>query len=193
MMRFRGLPFASWKEGQVHFGSEGGTWEELTRASESRLRNLLIRLRNFRNPLASNTRHSLYRAYAERWLQSLVMQDVTRVDLALDPDHLYEQVFAQAGGQHGVLDQLAVTRTKRLAIVELKATENPDLPLQAADYWTAFGGNKHWVTWLATVIFREWNCSRPRQLSIWLRRYCVFIQPPTRSSGICLRRSRSSA
>jgi hypothetical protein len=33
------------------------------------------------------------------------------------------------------LDLLAVTRTKRLAILELKATENPDLPLQAADHW----------------------------------------------------------
>ena len=30
---------------------------------------------------------------------------------------------------------LAITRTKRLAILELKATENPQLPLQAANYW----------------------------------------------------------
>jgi hypothetical protein len=55
--------------------------------SENRLRQLLTRLQNFRNPLASDTRHSLYRAYAERWMQSLVMQDVTRVDFALDPEH----------------------------------------------------------------------------------------------------------
>jgi hypothetical protein len=134
MLRFRGLPFANWKDGQVHFGLDG-TWEDLTKASESRLKQLLLRLRNFRNPLASNGRHPLFRAHAERWMQSLVMQDVARVDLTLDPEHVYEQVFAQAGGQHGVLDLLAVTRTKRLAILELKASENPDLPLQAADYW----------------------------------------------------------
>lgn len=30
---------------------------------------------------------------------------------------------------------LTVTKAKRLAILELKATENPELPLQAADYW----------------------------------------------------------
>ncbi len=48
---------------------------------------------------------------------------------------MYEPVFAQAGGQRGVLDLLTVTRSKRLAILELKASENPDLPLQAADYW----------------------------------------------------------
>jgi hypothetical protein len=44
-------------------------------------------------------------------------------------------VFAQTGRQHGVLDLLAVTRAKRLAILKLKATDNPDLPLQAADDW----------------------------------------------------------
>jgi hypothetical protein len=42
---------------------------------------------------------------------------------------------AQASGQRGVLDLLAVTRTKRLAILELKTSEKPDLPLQAAAYW----------------------------------------------------------
>ena len=29
---------------------------------------------------------------------------------------------------------MTVTRSRRLAILELKASENPDLPLQAADY-----------------------------------------------------------
>jgi hypothetical protein len=134
VLRFRGLPFASWKDGRVEFGCDGQC-EELTRSSEGRLKQLLGRLQNFRNPLANDTRHPLYRAYPERWMQALVMQDVTRVDFALDPERVYEQVFAQGGGQHGVLDLLGATRSKRLAIVELKASENPDLPLQAADYW----------------------------------------------------------
>jgi hypothetical protein len=42
---------------------------------------------------------------------------------------------AHAGGQHGILRLLTVTSAKRLAILELKATENPQLPLQAADDW----------------------------------------------------------
>jgi hypothetical protein len=58
------------------------------------------------------------------------------VDLSLDPNHLYEQVFAQSAGQRGILDLLGITRAGRLAILELKATENVDLPLQAADYWS---------------------------------------------------------
>jgi len=134
VLRFRGLPFAKWKDGQVYFGSEAD-WEKLCRENEHEMKQLMLNLKNFRNPLASNPRHPLYRAQAERWMQSLVTQDVSRVDITLDPDRVYEQVFAQAGGQHGVLDLLTVTRTTRLAILELKATENPDLPLQAADYW----------------------------------------------------------
>jgi hypothetical protein len=73
VLRFRGLPFTNWKDGQVHFACDG-SWEELTWASEARLKQLLVRRQNFRNPLASDTRHSLYRAHAERWMQSLVMQ-----------------------------------------------------------------------------------------------------------------------
>lgn len=134
VLRFRGWPFAKWKDGRVHFGCDAA-WEELCPRNETKLKQLVSKLQNFRNPLTRDLRHPLYRAQAERWLQSLVMQDLTRVDISLDPEHVYEQVFAQAGGQHGVLDLLAVTRAKRLAILELKATENPDLPLQAANYW----------------------------------------------------------
>ncbi len=58
------------------------------------------------------------------------------MDLNLHPDLWYEQVFAQSAGQRGILDLLTVTRFGRLAIIELKASENVDLPLQAADYWS---------------------------------------------------------
>ena len=134
VLRFRGLPFAKWRDERVYFGSDT-VWEELISRNEAGLKQLVANLRNYRNPLAGSTRHPLFRVQAERWMQSLLVKDVSRVDMTLDPDHVYEQVFAQSGGQHGVLDLLAVTRTKRLAILELKATENPDLPLQAADYW----------------------------------------------------------
>ena len=88
-----------------------------------------------RHPLASDPRHSLYRAQAERWLESIVREDVSRVDAALDSRFVYAQVFANAGGEHGILDLLAVTRSGRLAVIELKANEHIHLPLQAAHYW----------------------------------------------------------
>src|SRR6185369_2503550 len=42
---------------------------------------------------------------------------------------------AFAGGDRGILDLLAVDHTGRLAVVELKASADPHLPLQALDYW----------------------------------------------------------
>jgi len=133
-LHFRGLPFARWQEGRVFFGAHEAR-EELTAASGPALKRLLHDLEVHRNPLASDTRHALYRAQPERWLESLVREDVTRVDAALDPRFVYAQVFANAGGEHGILDLLCVTRSGRLAIIELKASEYIHLPLQASDYW----------------------------------------------------------
>lgn len=48
-------------------------------------------------------------------MQTLVHQDVTRIDISLDPDHVYQTVFAQVAGQHGILDLLCVTRNRRMA------------------------------------------------------------------------------
>ncbi len=134
VLRFRGLSFARWNDDQVFFDA-GGTWEELRKHSELELKQLVLNLQNFRNPLAAQTRHPLYRAQSERWLQSVVQQDVTRVDVLLLPDQVYDQVFAQSAAQHGILDLLGITRAGRLAILELKTTEDLDLPLQAAGYW----------------------------------------------------------
>jgi hypothetical protein len=133
-LRFRGLPFARWDDGRVFFGISDAR-EELSSASRPALKRLLHDLEVHRHPLASDTRHSLYRAQAERWLESIVREDVTRVDAALDRRFVYAQVFANAGGEHGILDLLTVTRTGRVAIIELKTSEHIHLPLQAADYW----------------------------------------------------------
>jgi hypothetical protein len=80
--------------------------------------------------------YPLCRGQSERWLQAIIAKDLSRVDVTLQPNHLYEQVCAQAAGQHGILDLLAVMRASRLAILESKASENVDLPLRAADYWS---------------------------------------------------------
>ena len=134
VLRFRGLSFARWKDGELEFEVRGLS-QQLNPENEVALKQLLQNLQAYRHPLASDTRHELYRAQPERWLQAIVAQDVSRIDVTLDPEHLYEQVFASAAGQRGILDLLGVSRSGRLAILELKASENVDLPLQAADYW----------------------------------------------------------
>lgn len=133
-LRFRGLPFAKWDDGRIYFGA-GDLHEELTAASRPRLQRLLKDFELHRDSLNTNTRHRLYRAQPERWLESVLRENIALIDASLDPRFVYTQVFANAGGEHGIIDALGVTRTGRLAILELKASEHIHLPLQAANYW----------------------------------------------------------
>jgi hypothetical protein len=134
VLRFRGLPFAVWEDGQLFLQTREARQNvngDGRRVLEPKLRELEL----YRHPLAKDVRHSMYRAQPERWLEALVRDDVTRIDAALDPRFVYAQVFADAGGEHAILDVLTVTRSGRLAILELKTSEHIHLPLQAADYW----------------------------------------------------------
>jgi hypothetical protein len=79
-LRFRGLPIVRWDDDRVFFGN-GERREELGPASWPALKKLLADLDVYRQPLASNTRHALYRAQPERWLEAIVREDVTRVDV----------------------------------------------------------------------------------------------------------------
>jgi hypothetical protein len=133
-LRFRGLTFARWDDGIVFFGTAERR-QKLNVNSRPALQRLLHDLEVHRHPLASGTRSPLYRAQPEGWLESLVRNDVMRIDAALDARFVYTQVFANSCGEHGILDVLTVTRDARLAILELKAAEHIHLPLQAADYW----------------------------------------------------------
>jgi hypothetical protein len=133
IVRFRGLSFLRWEEMGIFFGVRD-TQTKLP-GKEASLRKLIEELATSRQPRASNVRHPLFRAQAERWLEFLVREDVTQIDPLLDSAFSYAQVTAATGGEHGILDVLSVTRSGRLAILELKANEDPVFPLQAAKYW----------------------------------------------------------
>ena len=70
-LRFRGLAIARWEEGRVVFGA-GERREELNGVSRPALNKLLHDLETYRHPLATDTRHSLFRAQPERWLEAIV-------------------------------------------------------------------------------------------------------------------------
>jgi hypothetical protein len=134
VVRFRGLAFLRWHESGIYFGArDSKTKWDPGKARE--LEQLFRELELYRRPRASETRHPLFRAQAERWLEFLVRQDVTRVDSTLDPSFAYAQVLATTAGEHGILDVLSVTRAGRLAILELKTVEHPVFLLQGAKYW----------------------------------------------------------
>jgi hypothetical protein len=68
-------------------------------------------------------------------LKSIVAKHGGRIDAALDSRFVYTEVFASGWSRHGILGVRTVTRSRRLAILELKAAEHIHLPFQAADYW----------------------------------------------------------
>jgi hypothetical protein len=68
-------------------------------------------------------------------LESRVRSRLVEVDASLLPAPIYGQVPAVAAGERGVLDLLACDYAGRLAVVEVKVSEDLHLPLQALDYW----------------------------------------------------------
>jgi len=75
------------------------------------------------------------RASGDSWIESQVRNQIEEVDARLLPSPIYGQVPAFAATDRGVLDLLAVDRHGRLTVLELKASEDIHLPLQALDYW----------------------------------------------------------
>jgi len=91
----------------------------------------------------------LFRMHPERWLESLVVKDLSRLDSSLDggtaadegvrghtsSHNCYSQVPAFSASDRAMIDVLATTRNGRLVVIELKADEDIHLPLQGLDYW----------------------------------------------------------
>jgi len=76
-----------------------------------------------------------YSRNPEAWLESQVRNNIQALDPQLLPSPVYDQVQAFAATDCGVLDLVACDRDGRLAVIELKASEDLHLPLQALDYW----------------------------------------------------------
>jgi len=133
-LRFRGLEFARWRLGAMWFGL-GDHPDILTPEKWPVLEALVRQMETQRNPLASDAKHRLYRSHPERWLETMVAADPPRIDARLDPRHIYAQVPAFSSGDRGIIDLLGVTRDGRLAVLELKASEDIQLVSQAVDYW----------------------------------------------------------
>ncbi len=133
-LRFRGLEMARWRAGEMWYGL-GDHQTRLSPEKWPALEALVRQLETHRHPLASDTKHRFYRAQPERWLETLVAADPGRIDARLDPRQMYAQVPAFSSGDRGIIDLLGATRDGRLAVLELKASEDIQLVMQAVDYW----------------------------------------------------------
>jgi hypothetical protein len=142
--RWRGLEFA-----RTRIGMEPGTFRStqeivfgvgveervLDEHNERAFSELVNRLRDSRHPYGP--RHNpLWRMHPERWLESLIVNDVGVIDERFDSSQLYSQIPAFTAADRAMIDVLTNTRDGRLAVVELKAGEDIHLPLQGLDYWS---------------------------------------------------------
>jgi hypothetical protein len=132
-LRVKGLEFASIEDGELRFGLRQRHVARENNAGE--IEALARELTALRSPDAPSRTHTLYREYPEAWLESEVRSSIQTINADLLPSPLYGQVPAFAGVERGVLDLLAVDRAGRLAVLELKASPDLHLPMQALDYW----------------------------------------------------------
>ncbi|MBI5085398.1 MAG: hypothetical protein HZB13_12470 [Acidobacteria bacterium] len=130
-LRVRGLEFARLTGGVLTVGVDRKRPARSLEAVERLARELAC----FRRHCGPEPAHPWFIRNPEAWLESVMRRRVTLLDARLLERPVYGQVPAVAGLERGVLDLLAVDRDGRLAVIELKASEDPDLPLQALDYW----------------------------------------------------------
>ena len=141
--RWRGLEFARGRMGaeSVTFRSKqeivfgvGAEERVLEERNWALFMQLVTALRDARHPYGTRG-HRLYRMHPERWLESLIRNDVNVIDERLETESVYSQVPAFSAADRAMIDVLTLTREARLAVVELKADEDIHLPLQGLDYW----------------------------------------------------------
>ena len=88
-----------------------------------------------RNAAASDRTNPLYMRHPEAWLESQVRRSASRLDASIRDTPLYSQAPHFAAGARGILDLLAADHHGQLVVIEVKASEDIHLPLQALDYW----------------------------------------------------------
>ncbi|HEX3280258.1 MAG TPA: hypothetical protein VHR36_03420 [Pyrinomonadaceae bacterium] len=140
-LRYFGLPFARVRRlmgnERVWFGLESSKRRLLDEKTEHEFQNLLIDLQEHRAADAADRRHALYRNAAEAWLESLLRRDITKLDPGLIIAPLHAQFRTSRVGAISVrpIDLLALRHDGRLAVIELKVSEDREHVLQGVDYW----------------------------------------------------------
>jgi hypothetical protein len=128
-LRVRGLEFARTSGNELLFGLQ-----KRAAARESNIPEI-ERLAAELDALRREPASPLYQKDPEEWLASQIRARLDVADASLRPAPVYNQAPACLGGQRGLIDLLAVDYSGRLAVLELKASQDIHLPLQALDYW----------------------------------------------------------
>ncbi len=129
-LQIRGLEFARVAGGKLTCGIS-----KQRRAGVETIAAIATEIARVRNPDAEDRQHPFYSLNPEGWLESQVRANAAMIDASLLSKPLYGQVPVFSGVERDVIDLLAIDHKGRLAIIELKATADLQLPFQALDYW----------------------------------------------------------
>jgi len=136
-LRICGLEFArvmgSGRD-HIYFGV-GGLRTELNSDNFDRDHSLIKEIQYYRRPDSPDTRHPYYRLQAERWLEALILENIPHLFPEMAAESVYSQIPVYLGKEPGRIDVLGADRQGTLVVMELKVSADPDLPLQALDYW----------------------------------------------------------
>jgi hypothetical protein len=132
-LRVRGVEFAEICGNELRFGLRQRRPAREHHAAQ--IERLVEELDRARTPDAADRDHPLYRQAPEAWLESQARREIETLDASLLREPVYGQTPVLAGGERGIIDLLAVDRAGRLTVIELKASADLHLPLQALDYW----------------------------------------------------------
>lgn len=146
VFRLHGLEFARARvaaqafrhNSEIVFGT-GAAETVLTEDNAAEFESLVRQLSAVRHSSGPRD-HPCWRMHPERWLESLAVKNVAVLDDRLMAAPVYSQVPAFSAADRAMIDVLACTRERRLAVIELKADEDIHLPLQGVDYWARV----HW-------------------------------------------------
>jgi hypothetical protein len=136
-LRLRGLEFAQvlgMDRDRIHFGV-GPVRTELTPDNFEALKELIQEILYYRRPDSPDMQHLYYRLQAERWLEALILEDISHLFPEMAPEAVYSQIPVYLGRNPGRIDILGANCQGNLVIMELKVVADSDLPVQALDYW----------------------------------------------------------
>ncbi|HYR77084.1 MAG TPA: hypothetical protein VEM96_14715 [Pyrinomonadaceae bacterium] len=140
-LRYHGLPFARvrrvMEKDRIWFGIEGSRRRMLDDYHQPDWAKLFRDLETYRTESCRDRKHWLYRAAGEAWLESILRRDISKLDPGLIVAPLHAQFRTSHGGPTGArpIDLLALRHDGRLAVIELKVSEDREHVFQGVDYW----------------------------------------------------------
>ncbi|MGD0309033.1 MAG: hypothetical protein ABSC02_07060 [Acidobacteriota bacterium] len=136
-LRLWGLEFARVfgpERDRVCFGVGAGQ-TELNDDNFAELRALVDEISYYRRPDSPSPDHPFYRIQAERWLECLLLSNVEFLFPELAIGCVYPQIPVYLGKVQGRVDILGADRQGNLIVMELKVSDDPEMPLQSLDYY----------------------------------------------------------